>query len=352
MNTERLRRYAYITILTSGALALAFLFFRYVFSATVPFLIAWGVAFAVRRPANFLEKKLKLPRTLSRILVTVALVIVIFGTISASVWLLSRELWRFFSELGTGEEFAAFLSEFVGSLGAFGEIFGSLGETVSEAVYELVMSLVRSLGNFLTAFVGKLPGAVISVVITVIASLYFALDLERINAFFTKYIPKKVSSVLIKLKSGFFGIGIKYLRAYLLLMLITFINVLAGLYFLGVSYPILPAFIISLLDMLPIIGVGTVLIPWSIISFVSGKAQLGIGLLILYVVNEIIRNIAEPKIVGKHLGVHPLLTLVLLYAGYTLFGFIGLLLVPAFAVVISLLFENDSSAEVNEGGAT
>ena len=102
--------------------------------------------------------------------------------------------------------------------------------------------------------------------------------------------------------------------------------------------------------MLPIIGVGTVLIPWSILSFVSGDVSLGIGLLVLYVVCEIIRNIAEPKIVGKHLGVHPLLTLVLLYAGYTLLGFIGLLTVPLFAIIISVLFENNGSAKVDEGG--
>ena len=210
---------------------------------------------------------------------------------------------------------------------------------------------MRSLGNFLTATVGKLPGAVISVLITVIASVYFALDLERINSFFRKILPKKLCSVLVKLKNGVSCVGIRYIRAYLLLMLITFFIMLLGLYLLGVSYPILPAFIISLLDMLPIIGVGTVLIPWSVLSFVSGDVSLGIGLLVLYAVCEIIRNIAEPKIVGKHLGVHPLLTLVLLYAGYTLLGFIGLLTVPIFAIIISVLFENNGSAKVDEGSA-
>ena len=349
MNTEKLRKYAYIMILSAGVLLFAFLFFKYLFSALVPFLVAWGVAFLVRRPAEFLHKKTGIARGLLRVIITVFFVALILGGVSVAVWLLSRELWRFFSELGTAEEFANLLSDFVGSAGAFGEIFGEFSEKVGEAVYELVLTLVRSLGNALSGIVGAVPRAVISVLITVIAAVYFALDLERVNSLVKRLLPKKIFSALVSFKNGFFKMGLKYLRAYLLLMLITFIDMLIGLYIVGVSYPILPAFIISLLDILPVIGVGTVLIPWSIISFISGRGAMGFGLIILYIVNEIIRNIAEPKILGKHLGVHPLVTLVLLYVGYTLFGFIGLLLVPAFAVVFSILFNNDSAAEVDKG---
>ena len=88
------------------------------------------------------------------------------------------------------------------------------------------------------------------------------------------------------------------------------------------------------------------LVPWSILSFLMGNAARGVGLLVLLGAHEIMRQIAEPRILGKSLGVHPLVTLMLLYAGYSLFGFIGLLLVPAIGVLLSALFNKKNTTEV------
>ena len=56
--------------------------------------------------------------------------------------------------------------------------------------------------------------------------------------------------------------------------------------------------------------------------------EQGIGLLVLYVVITVIRQYIEPKIVGQTLGVNPLVTLMGLYFGLKIFGFIGMFLVP------------------------
>jgi predicted PurR-regulated permease PerM len=94
--------------------------------------------------------------------------------------------------------------------------------------------------------------------------------------------------------------------------------------------------------------VGTFLIPYSIFELVRGNTYLAVGLLILYAVQTVIRQFAEPKILGKNLGVHPLLTLVILYVGYALFGFVGLLLVPLFTVIAEILFAEKNSSDVVE----
>ena len=130
----------------------------------------------------------------------------------------------------------------------------------------------------------------------------------------------------------------------------TFLEMLLGLFLVGAPYPWLMAIVIAVLDLLPVIGVGTALIPWGVWCFISKNTGLGIGLLVLFAVHTVLRQMLEPKIVGKSLGVHPLLTLVFIYTGYALFGFIGLLLVPVLTVLVNIAFGKDDSSEVSEGG--
>ena len=155
-----------------------------------------------------------------------------------------------------------------------------------------------------------------------------------------RLLPKKISTVLVKIKDGFLSTLLKYLRSYLLLLLITFIEMLVGLFLLRAPYPLVMAIVIAVLDLLPVIGVGIVLVPWGVWSFVIGKTPFGIGLLVLFAFHTVLRQVIEPKIVGKSLGVHPLLTLVFIYVGYSVFGIVGLLLVPIFTVLVDIILEN------------
>ena len=117
---------------------------------------------------------------------------------------------------------------------------------------------------------------------------------------------------------------------------------------MSVEYSLLFAAVVAILDALPVLGVGTVLVPYSVIALLSGDTALAVGLLILFLANEIIRQLVEPKILGKHLGVHPLLTVVMLYAGYSLLGIVGLILLPVIAVALKPLIEKQKSSEIKE----
>ena len=131
-------------------------------------------------------------------------------------------------------------------------------------------------------------------------------------------------------------------------MLITFAITLFGLLILGVNGAFVIALLIALLDILPIIGVGTVLIPWSIIGFAIGNHKLGIGLLALFAVNSVVRELLEPRIVGKSLNIHPLLMLALIYVGYALFGLQGLLMIPVIAVLIGFFIKKNDTTEIEK----
>jgi sporulation integral membrane protein YtvI len=131
-----------------------------------------------------------------------------------------------------------------------------------------------------------------------------------------------------QLKSNLFG----WFLAQLKLTLITFLVLSAGFLLLQISFAPLWAALISLVDALPILGTGTVLLPWSLICLLQGEPIRAVGLLGIYVCAAILRSVLEPKLIGKQLGLDPLLTLLAMYTGYRLWGILGMLLAPLLAV--------------------
>ena len=227
--------------------------------------------------------------------------------------------------------------------GLFGDREGAaeLEAHISGAVKGMITSLLSKLVTGLTGSVSSIPRVLIFVLVTVISSIYFSLDLENINRFVKERMPSGIVSRLVKFKNEFLSALIKYLRSYLMLMLITFIIMLFGFLVVGVKYAVLFAFIVALLDALPLIGVGTILVPWSLYQMIFSDFGLGLGLFILFIVNLVIRQFVEPKIVGKNLGIHPVVSLVLLYVGYHFFGFFGLLLIPFVTVILNAVFKRE-----------
>lgn len=349
MNYEKIRKYADLVVLIIGAALLAYLFFKRVFIYILPFLIGWFIAFAMRPLASRIAPKLKIKPRAARLILTVLLYLVLLGLLSLGVWLLSREVWGLLAGLGEGDSsIREFISGLTGSGGFFGRLFGDFGDYVADALYRVAMSMLSTLGSALSTVVSAVPKALFFLLISVIASAYFALGLEEINAAVKRLLPRRAFEILVKLKDGFFGAFLKYLRSYLLLLVITFLEMLAGLFLIRAPYPLIMAIVIAVLDLLPVIGVGAVLIPWGVWSFFAGRTAFGVGVLVLFVAHTVFRQIIEPKIVGKNLGVHPLMTLVFIYVGYSVFGIVGLLLVPILTVLVNIAFGKKDSAEVAE----
>ena len=352
MNFEKIRKYADLVVLVIGSMLLGYLFFKHLFLYILPFLIGWFVAFLMRPPAAYLAPKLKIKPKIIRLVLTVLLFLALLGLLSLGVWLLSREVWELLAGLGEGDSsLEEFISGLVGSGGFLGRLFGDFTDYIADALYRLGMSLLSSLGSVLSSVVSAIPKAIFFLLVSVIASAYFAVGLEEINDSVKRLLPRRAFEVIVRLKDGFFGAFLKYMRSYLLLLLITFLEMLLGLFLIRAPYPLIMAIVIAFLDLLPVIGVGAVLIPWGIWSLFVGKTPFGIGLLVLFVAHTVFRQVIEPKIVGKNLGVHPLLTLVFIYVGYSLFGIVGLLLVPILTVLINVTIGKKNTAEVVEDAA-
>lgn len=320
-------------------------FMKYILPVILPFLIAWAVALAVRSPAKRIAERIRVPERIIRLALAIAVTAILFGVVSLVLWQLIGALWGILSDIGKGEGLYEILMQISSpSLPIFGDgIPPELAERISEAVRSMLSSTLASLAGAVTLWVSVVPRAFIFLIVTLISLVYFNLELERINALVRAVLPERAGGLLSKIRHSIFEVGLKYVKSYLLIMLITFGIMLVGFLIIGVSRAPLIALIVACLDILPIIGVGTVLVPWSIFEFAGGNHAVAVGLLVLFVVNEIIRQFSEPKIVGKSLDIHPLLTLVLLYVGYSLFGISGLILVPIITALLGLIKKNEST---------
>ena len=346
MNFEKIRRYFYLVAFITGSALLAYLFFKHVFVYLLPFFAGWFIAFAVRPVATTLSQRVKIKERYLRLILTLVIFIVLLGLSMLGIWLLSREVWTLLSELGESGSIEEFISGLMSSGGFFGRLFGDFGDYVADVFYRLAISMLTSLGSGISSIVSAIPEVLFFTLILVVSSVYFALGLEEINASVKRILPESAVLVMSGLKNRFYCAFGKYVRSYLLLLVITFVEMLAGLCVVHAPYPVIMALVIALLDMLPVLGVGFVLIPWGVWSFVIGNTRLGIGLTVLFVFHTVLRQIIEPRIVGKNLGVHPLITLITIYLGYSLFGFVGLLLVPILTVLVNIALEKNDSAEV------
>jgi sporulation integral membrane protein YtvI len=216
---------------------------------------------------------------------------------------------------------------------------GPVQNALSEGLSALGELAVRTAGALVTA----LPGWTVFVLVTPIAAFYFAVDLGGIHERLLAVMPAKMREFAKRVKESVWSAAMGYLRAYLLLMLVTFLVLLVGFLILRVDYALLLAALFALLDFLPVIGIEILLLPWGAFAAFTGDPRLGVGLLVLYGVLTLARQFLEPRLVGQNLGLHPLLALVSMYAGLQLFGFLGLLLLPGVMLVLRNSLKRDGS---------
>jgi len=311
----------------------------------IPFIIAFIMASIVEPIIRFLMKKAKFPRKvaapiiLTFFILTFALIITLIivrliqeiKSIYAVLPQLSNEVYTYVNNLiNKGLDIFEWLPRDI--TGDIGNIFSRLYQSISG----ILNSVVK--GAYITA--ASIPQAVIFIVITIVSTYFISSDREKISEFFSSQLPDKWIIQIKNIITNMFSALAGYIKAQCILMAITFMELFIGFNIIGVSYSLLLAFIISVFDALPIFGVGGFLIPWAIYSLLTSNIRLGVSLFILYFVVLIVRQSVEPKILGNQIGVHPLVTLIAMYSGLKLFGFIGLILGP----VTALLLKNIISA--------
>ncbi len=225
-----------------------------------------------------------------------------------------------------------------------------IGESVSSAISGFIRNASSSMVALVTSIASKTPQTLMNFIITIVASFFCVIDYEKIIAFVGGHLPQKATQVFIGIKKKGISVLLQFGKAYLILMSLTFAELAVGLSLLKIEDSILLAGIIALVDILPVLGVGTVLLPWIAISFLTDNIPLGVGLLILYIIITVVRQILEPRVVGQQIGLHPLITMMCMFVGAYFFGIIGLFGFPILATILVQLKRNGGFDNDDNGG--
>ncbi len=302
--------------------------------------IAWGVAMLVTPPAKALSSATGLSRRLWAVICVLLLLSLGGGLLFFGVSVLWDEAGRLFATLSENRawikpELGAFGSDLAERLPLLSEVeMAWLGGLLSEWLDDGLASLGKTLAAGVGQAARELPGVMVFLVVTVMGCFYLSMDYERLRDRLLSLLSTGGREHLLRLRAGVSKTVRGWLRAYLILLCLTFSELLVGLLILRRPYPLLIALGIALLDVLPVLGVGTVLIPWGIVMLAMGELPVGIGLLVLYAVITVVHQIVEPKLIGDRLGLHPFVSLMAMFLGLRLFGMMGMLLSPFVAVVI------------------
>lgn len=365
--SHALYRLAAHIIIFFGFLVGMWLAFEYALPILLPFLLAWLLSLAVRPLVNRLAGKKRVARGfMTGLLVLLLSGLVIFGIIKGCGRAV-EELGRFMegmSQDGSGistffEELNGWmtsLSEHLPFLDRFSEHpnFQVFCDYLDQAVRTGAQSALDTLGERVPAFVmsvvGQLPSVLIFITSLLLSCYYFSADPQTPGTQLGKVLPKEwqvgYDAWRHKLKIAL----TRYVKAYVILGLLTFGEMFLGLSILKVPYAFLLAWIIALVDFLPLLGAGTVLVPWAVVCLLMGKGGLATGLLVIFGIHTLLRQILEPRLLSKELGLHPLASLIAVYAGWSLFGVGGMLVAPLVLLVIKeLLLGKNTAASADLG---
>jgi len=325
-------------------LSLIYVLLRYGLTIISPFIFAFMFAYLLRKPARFLSRKIRVPYKIMAFLT----VFLFYCTIGILIFLMGIKVFSFIVEWISNLPiiYTTYVEPVL--VKGFNEIektvFGMDPELISslndfsiqftQSLGELISNVSMKTVSAISGYASSIPGIFIKLLLMIISTFFIIGDYDQLTGFIGRQFSGRSKELIIHIKEYIVNTLFVCIRSYALIMSITCIELFIGFLIIGLPSAILIALTISIFDILPVLGTGGIMIPWVIIAALQGKYSLAIGLLIIYLVVTIIRNIIEPKIVGSQIGLHPIVTLMSMFVGVHFFGIIGLF---GFPITLSLL---------------
>ena len=318
----------------------------------MPFVIGWIIALIASPPVRFLEKHLKIKRKVGSAVTIIAVIaVVIIGGYLLGVKLV-EEIVDFIGDLplmweGLQRDFAESAQRLqVASRllpKSLGDTIKNISENIGEYVGDFVGKLVEKMSSptleALSRFAGNIPSIFIGVIMCLLSAYMFVADKEYVPNLLKKVLPLSITERWSLIKRGLYRAVGGYFKAQFKIEVWMYLLLATGFWILRVRYAFLIAIGVALLDLLPFFGTGTILLPWAAIKFLSGDYMMVIGLLIIWGVGQLARQVIQPKIVGDSVGLAPIPTLVLLFVGYKAAGVIGMIIAVPIGIIILNMYE-------------
>lgn len=349
MQTEKERsfliHFCYLTVI----LSLIYIFFHSIIYQILPFLLGFLIAFSLRPAIRHTISFLHLPQKF----ISFLYLLLFYGTIGTAITLLCIQCFHFLTAFLAAfpaiydtqvaplvTSFFAYLQQQLKDLPVETALtLRQFFTSASDSMQSMILSLSTHLFSTITAIAASLPSILVSFFITVLSSIFFTMDFPTVSSFIMRQIPHRNHTHLYLLRTIIVDTILHYLQAYGKLMIITFVELAIGLSLLHVDKAFSIALLISFFDIFPILGTGTILFPWILIAFFNHRIKFAVGLLILHLIINLLRQIIEPKIVGRQLGIHPLFMLACMFFGVKLFGLLGIFLAPILLQIVCRLNE-------------
>lgn len=359
--------FAYYALLA----VLYYVFIKYAFDVVWPFVIAFAVSMLLQKPIRFLAKKSRAPKKFVSVVTVLFILCTVLGIVVFVGYKLVLEFKDFgqfvIQKLNDLPRTIASVRDWVLGIIAFlpDKIENTFAETINSFAADLikntsengiiglgggmqlpegfsVSTLITPLGGLLST-AKRIPFILSGVLIGIIACFFITTDYDNVVAIFKRNVSEKYEKMFVETKRLFGDVIGKMIKSYATIIFITFCEVAVGLNLLSLfniykgGYIIVISIITALLDILPVFGTGTVLIPWAIYSFIMGDIPFAIGLVVLYILITVIRQVIEPHLVAMNVGIHPIFTLASMYIGIQLFGVIGIFVLPITIVLLKTL---------------
>ncbi|MDE6387441.1 MAG: sporulation integral membrane protein YtvI [Lachnospiraceae bacterium] len=314
----------------------------------MPFVIGWIISLIASPVVRFFEEKLKVRRKGASVIVIVAVLSAVILIVYAVGAKLVQEGVSFVNELpmlweGIMDEFSQVGENLEGiynrlpedmqntldNIGTqMGEYFGSIMEGAGTPTFEAVGNVAK-----------QLPDIFLGVVMCILSAYFFVADKSYMSNIMKKYVPDSIRYRFDLIRRSFRNAVGGYFKAQFKIECWIYILLVVGLLALHVRYALLVALGIAFLDFLPVFGTGTVMIPWAVIEILSKDYKMAIGLLIVWCVGQLVRQMIQPKIVGDSIGMDAIPTLFLLFIGYKVAGVLGMILAVPIGIIVVNLYE-------------
>ncbi len=311
----------------------------------LPFIFAILLALIVEPVVNFFEKRLRFNRTLA---VVASLLLVIGGfiyVISSLIVVIIRQLSSLYRmAISHSDQIVDLVMTTFTDMRLYyirldlpPQVENTIQSNLQKAL-EMGQHLMNASINGLVDALTMLPGIMIFLMIATVATFFIIKDRALIRSFVLHILPANAKStgkdVVTEIINAFTG----FMKAYSILIFITFLTTLVALEILQVKYALTIALIVGVMDILPVLGPGAIFLPWIIWEFVADNTGMGIALLVVYILISAVRQFLEPKIVGDNIGLHPLATLISLYVGLQLGGIFGMIMGPVCIVIFIAIY--------------
>lgn len=334
---KRFKKAVLFILIFTGIFVLFFKTLPYTF----PFVIAIIIALIMKPITSFLVKKLKLSRAFASFISTMLVFIVLFFLVTTILFKITDEVKLLLDSIPSKDKLTTAIVPYLDKLK---ECYDAIDPSIISKVESELSSILSGsiditvkLVNKIVSIAISLPMIIMMIFVTFLATFFFSRDIVDFSDKMLCIFSEKGRERVITVWDEGIKMIVGYIRAYSILLSLTFLESWLGFSILGVKYALILSIVCAIFDILPIVGIGAVFTPLTIIYLLSGKYLIALGLIIAYIAMTMIRQVLEPKLISASLGLHPVAVLAAIFIGIKAYGFLGMIYLISLMVLYNII---------------